>query len=90
MVVLKPQRFGSSFYFLLLVEGELIKFRVLTTTSIKKIPFGMLRRVVWKKFTDVSEVITSPSWGVASETSANFCHITPSNIPEDGSSSSNN
>jgi hypothetical protein len=47
-----------------------------------------LRRVVWYKFTGVSEVFTAFIIAVmeaarTSETSVNFCHTTRRNIPED-------
>jgi hypothetical protein len=54
----------------------------------------MLRRVVWYKFTDVSEVLAASIIGniialimdaaMTSETSANFYQTTRRNIPEDG------
>jgi hypothetical protein len=46
----------------------------------------MLRRVVWKKFTDVSEVLAIAvimETASTSETSANSYHATRRKIPED-------
>jgi hypothetical protein len=42
----------------------------------------MLRRVVWQKFTDVSEVLATEAVST-SETSINFYQTTQRNIPED-------
>jgi hypothetical protein len=61
-----------------------VKFQVLTTASTQMYS-GMLHRVVWQKFTDVSEVLPALMIEAAStsETSVNFYQTTRRNIPED-------
>jgi hypothetical protein len=60
--------------------------------AIMKISSGMLRLVVWQKFTNVSEVLAASiiramsemmETTSISETSVNFYEITRRNIPED-------
>jgi hypothetical protein len=36
-----------------------VRFQVLTPANMKMAVFWLLRRVVWKKFTDVSEVLAA-------------------------------
>jgi hypothetical protein len=63
-----------------------MRFQVLKAASIQMESSGMLRCVVWYKFTDVSEMITISLMTEAvstSETSVNFYETTRRNITED-------
>jgi hypothetical protein len=48
--------------------------------------FWIMRRIVWQKLTDVSEVLAALMTETVStfESPVNFYHTTRSNIPEDG------
>jgi hypothetical protein len=62
---------------------NMVRYQVLTAASSKTTSSGMLRREVWQKFTDVSEVLTAfimEAVGI-SEMTVNFHQTTRPNIP---------